>query len=310
MYSHIAPHIASADIAFINQETVMAGEGYANSGWPTFNSPQQLGLDLTELGFDVIGMANNHMLDKGAAGLESTINFWNSQPVTQIGGYLNEEDYARLRITETEGVKIVWLTYTLHTNMISKPASSPLVIPYIDDELILSDLARAKEAGDFVIVSIHWGDENTQTPNDEQKRLASLIAENGADVNLGHHSHTLQPIEWIETDRGRTLCIYSLGNLVSGMARPVNQVGGFLNFTIRSDGFGNLVTEDVKFLPTVFYYGMDWYNTHVYWLDDYTADIAQTHGVAISGYTLSHEAAETFVTNVIPEEFLPGYLKD
>ena len=310
MYSHIAPHIASADIAFINQETVMAGEGYANSGWPTFNSPQQLGLDLTELGFDVIGMANNHMLDKGAAGLESTINFWNSQPVTQIGGYLNEEDYARLRITETEGVKIVWLTYTLHTNMISKPASSPLVIPYIDDELILSDLARAKEAGDFVIVSIHWGDENTQTPNDEQKRLASLIAENGADVIFGHHSHTLQPIEWIETDRGRTLCIYSLGNLVSGMARPVNQVGGFLNFTIRSDGFGNLVTEDVKFLPTVFYYGMDWYNTHVYWLDDYTADIAQTHGVAISGYTLSHEAAETFVTNVIPEEFLPGYLKD
>lgn len=310
MYSHLAPHIAGADIAFINQETVMAGDGYANSGYPNFNSPQQLGLDLVELGFDVIGMANNHMLDKGAAGLESTINFWNSQPVTQIGGYLNEDDYAELRITETEGVKIVWLSYTLHTNFIPKPASSPLVIPYIDDALILSDLARAEDAGDFTIVSIHWGDENTQTPNDEQKRLASLIAENGADVIIGHHSHSLQPMEWIETDRGRTLCIYSLGNLVSGMARPVNQVGGFVNFTIRSDGFGELVTEDVKFLPTVFYYGMDWYNTHVYWLDDYTADIAQTHGVAISGYTLTTEAAEAFVTNVIPEEFLPGYLKD
>ncbi len=310
MYSHIAPHVAAADIAFINQETVMAGDGYANSGYPTFNSPQQLGLDLAEMGFDIIGMANNHMLDKGAAGLEATINFWNSQPVTQIGGYLNEEDYAQLRITEQDGVKIVWLSYTLHTNFIPKPASSPLVIPYIDDALILSDLARAEEAGDFTIVSIHWGDENTQTPNAEQKRLASLIAENGADVILGHHSHTLQPIEWIETGRGRTLCIYSLGNLVSGMAKPVNQVGGFLNFTIRSDGFGNLVTEDVKFLPTVFYYGMDWYDTHVYWLDDYTADIAANHGVAISGYTLTPEMAETFVTNVIPEEFLPGYLKD
>ena len=310
MYSHIAPHVDGADIAFINQETVMAGEGYANSGYPTFNSPQQLGLDLAELGFDIIGLANNHMLDKGAAGLEATINFWNSQPVTQLGGYLNEDDYAKLRITETEGVKIVWLSYTLHTNMISKPASSPLVIPYIDDALILSDLARAQEAGDFVIVSIHWGDENTQTPNAEQKRLASMIAENGADVILGHHSHTLQPIEWIETERGRTLCIYSLGNLVSGMARPVNQVGGFVNFTIRSDGFGELIAEDVKFLPTVFYYGMDWYDTHVYWMDDYTADIAKNHGVAISGYTLTPEAAEAFVTNVIPEEFLPGYLKD
>jgi len=310
MYSYLAPHIASADIAFINQETVMAGEGYANSGYPTFNSPQQLGLDLVELGFDVIGMANNHMLDKGAAGLESTIGFWNSQPVTQIGGYLSEEDYSQLRITECEGVKIVWLSYTLHTNMIPKPASSPLVIPYIDDGLILSDLERAKEAGDFTIVSIHWGDENTQTPSGEQKRLAAMIAENGADVILGHHSHTLQPLEWLETDRGRTLCIYSLGNLLSGMARPVNQVGGFLNFTIRSDGFGELVTEDVKFLPTVFYYGMDWYNTHVYWMDDYTADIAASHGVAISGYTLPPEKAREFVTNVIPEEFLPGYLKD
>lgn len=310
MYRDVAFHIEQADIAFINQETVMAGEGYANSGYPSFNSPQQLGLDLVELGFDVIGMANNHMLDKGAAGLEATIRFWNSQPVTQIGGYLNEEDYAQLRITETEGVKIVWLTYTLHTNMIRKPDSSPLVIPYTDDELILADLERAKDAGDFVVVSIHWGDENTQTPSAEQKRLASLIAENGADVIIGHHSHTLQPMEWIETERGRTLCIYSLGNLVSGMAHPVNQVGGFVNFTIRSDGFGELITEDVKFLPTVFYYGMDWYNTHVYWLDDYTADIAKNHGVAISGYTLTPEAAEAYVTNVIPEEFLPGYLKD
>ena len=146
MYADLAPHIASADIAFINQETVMAGEGYANSGYPTFNSPQQLGLDLVELGFDIIGLANNHMLDKGAAGLEATIHFWNSQPVTQLGGYLNADDAAVIRVTETEGVKIAWLTYTLHTNMISKPASSPLVIPYIDDDVILADLAKAEDA--------------------------------------------------------------------------------------------------------------------------------------------------------------------
>ncbi|MBR4292180.1 MAG: CapA family protein, partial [Clostridia bacterium] len=58
MYKDVAFHIAGADLAFINQETVMAGDGYANSGYPTFNSPQQLGLDLVELGFDIIGIAN------------------------------------------------------------------------------------------------------------------------------------------------------------------------------------------------------------------------------------------------------------
>ena len=93
------------------------------------------------------------------------------------------------------------------------------------------------------------------------------------------------------------------------MAKPVNQVGGFVNFTIRSDGFGELIADDVKFLPTVFYYGMDWYHTHVFWLDDYTSEFAATHGVAISGYTLTPESAESFVTNVITEEFLPEYLK-
>ena len=61
--------------------------------------------------------------------------------------------------------------------------------------------------------------------------------------------------------------------------------------------------------PTVFYYGMDWYNTHVYPLAAYTADIAATHGVRISGYTLSPEAAWNYVTGAIDAEFLPDWMK-
>lgn len=310
MYENVAKTVANADLAFINQETVMAGEGYANSGYPCFNSPQQLGLDLVSLGFDIIGMANNHMLDMGVNGLSAAMDFWDSQPVTTIGAYRDEADSKNIRVIEEDGVKIAFLSYTYGTNGITKPASSPLFIPYIDDSLIISDLAAAKEAGDFVIVSIHWGEENTQIPNDEQKRLAQLIADNGADVILGHHSHTLQPIEWVKAADGReVLCIYSLGNLVSGMARPVNQVGGFLTFTIESDGNGKLITTDPLFTPTVFYYGMDWYDTKLYFLDQFTEDLAAAHGVAISGYTITPETAKSFVTDTIDGEFLPDYLK-
>ena len=63
VYSDVAEQIAAADYAFINQETVMAGASYGYSGYPCFNSPQQLGLDLVTVGFDIVNIANNHMLD-------------------------------------------------------------------------------------------------------------------------------------------------------------------------------------------------------------------------------------------------------
>ncbi len=118
-----------------------------------------------------------------------------------------------------------------------------------------------------------------------------------------------QPIEWLETERGRTLCIYSLGNFVSGMANPVNMVGGLFEFRVISDESGRLVPVDPVLEPTVFYYGMDWFNTHIYMLYNYTPEIAATHGVAISGYTLTPDAARKYVTNVIEPEFLPDWMK-
>lgn len=309
VYTDVADMIFSADIAFINQETVMAGESYGYSGWPTFNAPQDLGDDLVTLGFDVINIANNHMLDMGTQGLLDTIEFWKEKPITLIGGYENPDDYADIRLTEADGIKLAWLSYTYSTNGLVKASWSDAVIPYIDDELIVSDIARAHEISDFVIVSIHWGDENTQTPNSEQRRLASLMAESGADLILGHHSHTVQPIEWIKTDRKDVLCVYSLGNFISGMSRPVNVVGGILTLDIVGDGKGGLTVDNILFSPTVFWYGMDWYGTHLYRMSDFTHELAASHGVAIDGYKITVESAREFITDVIDEEFLPEYMK-
>ena len=309
VYSDVIPYIQAADFAFINQETVMAGEQYGYSGWPNFNCPQQLGLDLVEVGFDIVGIANNHMLDKGTQALSDTMDFWHEQPVVLSGAYYNPEDAANIRIVEQVGVKIAFLSYTYGTNGISKRADSPIVIPYIDDNLILSDLAAAKEVSDFIIVSIHWGDEYASNPNDEQKRLAKLIADNGADVILGHHSHSLQPITWLDGEKGKVLCIYSLGNFISGMSYPINMVGGMLTFHITSDGEGGLCASDPLLIPTVFYYNMHWFDTHLYLLEDYTDLIGTSHGVQIKGNTLTEAQARKLVTDVIDSEFLPDYLK-
>ena len=86
MYDNVADIIQYADLAFINQETPFGGSSRPISGYPLFNTPEQMGDDLITLGFDIIGLANNHMLDSTAKGYENTIDFWNSKDgVTAIG---------------------------------------------------------------------------------------------------------------------------------------------------------------------------------------------------------------------------------
>jgi poly-gamma-glutamate synthesis protein (capsule biosynthesis protein) len=186
-----------------------------------------------------------------------------------------------------------------------------MVVPYITDELLISDLAKAEEIADFTVVSIHWGLEGSQSIIPEQERWAQLLADNGADVILGSHSHTLQPLTWIHSDAQDkdVLCIYSLGNFVSGQAGLVNMVGGLLSFSIKGDGEDGLCVTDVLFTPTVTYYGYDWMNTNIYLMDQYTDEIAGTHGITIQAAYLSPQQARQYVLNVIPLEYLPDYMK-
>lgn len=307
MYTDVADRIHDADFAFINQESLMAGESYGYSGYPSFNSPQQLGLDLVSLGFDIIGLANNHMLDKGSAGLADTVRFWDTQPATAIGGSLNTSPV----ILENDGVSIGLLAYTCHTNGIKQRADAEVKVPYADEDTIRSDIASLQDLKcDIIIVSIHWGNENATSPSNEQIQLAQIMADAGVDVILGHHSHCLQPIEWLKGTAGNdTLCVYSLGNFVSGMAAPINQVGGLFTFSVVSDGTGGVKVAEPLLTPTVFYYGPNWFSTHVYLLEEYTESIAASHGVSIHGYSLSAERARQIVTSVIDPQFLPEYLQ-
>ena len=305
MFSDVAGMVANADIAFINQETLMAGGSFALSGYPMFNSPQELGHDLAELGFDVINIATNHMADKGETGLKNAINFMRSLDAVTIGDYLNRDELYQIKVVGRGGIKVAFLAYTYGTNGITLPQSSELVIPYLNEELIISQVVKAKEIADAVIISVHWGDENVFTPNVSQKKFAQLMADQGVLAIIGHHPHVLQPIEWLEGSGGnKTLCVYSLGNLASGMVAPMNMVGGFIGFDIVMRE--NIVTvENPVFTPTIYYYGSGWLNGHIYLLEDYTPELAKSHGTySRHGYSDTVQDLWRYVTNTIDAEFL------
>ncbi len=304
IYSEVKEIIESADVAFINQETVITGG--EPSFYPMFNSPRQVGYDLVEVGYDVVNIANNHMLDKGADGLSKTIEFWKTQPVLMIGGYENEADYQAPKIIEKNGIKIAFLSYTYGTNGMKLPKGSDLKIPYIEDAKVAEEAKRAEENADFVIASVHWGEEGRFKPNNEQKEFAKTLADSGVDVIIGHHPHVIQPVEWIEGVNGnKTLCIYSLGNFAAEQAYDYNMVGGMMSLELVKKGTALSVQKPV-FMPTVFHYNARFRENRVYLMKDYTPELAAKHGVKLYyKHPLTYEGLLAYAKDTISAEFLP-----
>lgn len=313
--------ISSADIAFCNQEGPISG--LEPHGYPNFNAPKEAGDALVAMGFDIINIANNHMLDMEhlTTGYENSINYWKQKDVLMVGGYENQADYAP-RYIERKGVRIAVLSYTYGTNGYSVNPRSSAVVPLIDDAVITSQVTEARANADLVLVSMHWGAENEQSVTSEQQRLAKLLANLGADAVIGHHSHTVQPIEWIEGSGGnKTLVIYSLGNFISSQLYAKNLVGEIVTFDIVKDaGQSRARIENVVSNPTVTHYLTDVasrdsldlerrYDVHVYLMKDYTEDQCATHGAHVWD-SFNFNFVRGYITNTIAPEFLPDYLKD
>ncbi len=321
MYSEVEEAVSSADFAFINAEGPLDTD-YKPSGYPNFNAPREAGDALVNVGFDIINLANNHMLDlyKGI-GMQGTINYWKSKPVTTVGAYESREDYNTIRVIEKNGIKIAILSYTYGTNGIALGADTPdLWVPYVDRSEIERQIGEAKGLADLVFVSMHWGEENSFTPSAEQKSLAQLISDCGADVIIGHHTHTIQPIEWLTgKDGNRTLVTYSLGNFLHTQLSSKNLVGGVITFDITAKDGEKPTVENVLFIPTVCHYtantavldSLDYYkreNLKICWLSDYTEQQAASHGSQNWGaFTLS--TLRSYVTDTVSAEFLPSSFK-
>ncbi|MBQ8510715.1 MAG: CapA family protein [Clostridia bacterium] len=311
MYDGIADWVKAADLAFINQETMMGGDELGISGYPNFNSPQAAGEAIVQLGFDIVNIATNHMLDKKDAGLLGTIDFFESKPVTLLGGHKNKEDYQNIRVVECKGVKIAFLSYTYGLNGMTTNKGSEIYIPLIDQAEIVNMVNKAETLADCVIVVMHWGDENKFTVSNEQKTLASAISKAGADVILGMHSHTVQPVEWIDNaDGSRTLCIYSLGNLISTMYNNYNMVGGIMTFDIVKDKDG-VTIENPIYNPVITHYDKNRLGLQVYMYEDYTAELAAAHGTVYWGTEkrFSLDYINQLVKGVIDPRFLPEFMK-
>jgi len=255
MLSEVQPYLHDSTITFANQETMIGGVKLGLSSYPMFNSPQEVGDTLRDVGVNVVSLANNHTLDRGEEVILRAIEHWEELDMLYVGAYKNEADQKKIRVMETEEeISVAFLAYTYGTNGIPVPKGKEYLVNMIDREQIAEDIERASEKANVTIMSLHFGNEYERMPNEEQKALVQFVADHGVDVVLGTHPHVLQPVEWVTGEDGNeTLVAYSLGNFLSGQEGLYRQIGGILKFTIEKQtilGKEKLSIHSPKFLPT------------------------------------------------------------
>ncbi len=308
-YQHIAGLFQEADVAFINQETIIAESVYPLSGYPLFNSPEAVGDKIVDMGFNVVCMANNHMFDMGETGLIAAMDYWGANPdVLSMGAWRAEEDMQKPLTIKKNGITIGFVPITEHTNGLKLPAETPLRFIRSDEyDLMKQQVELARANSDFVVVSIHWGTENSNSTNDNQLELAQMFADWGVDLLLGHHSHTLQPMEWRTGQSGnRMLVTYSLGNFISSMLDPQNMLGGVLDLDIEKDAkTGETAITRAKMIPVVTQYDTTGRkDVRIYPFVEYTDELVKKHGMTQWHGQFSLSYLSNIIKKNIPAEFL------
>lgn len=260
MFTEIEPLVKQHDLAFYNQETIIGGKNLGLSNYPRFNSPDEIGLNMIDMGFNMVNLATNHVLDKDLEGLIYSANFWEKQEkekgIYTAGSYTSQEKRDNIKIAEKNGITYAMLAYTYGTNGLPVPEGYEYMVNlwtvYGDEkyeaykEQVKKDIQSVRDKVDVLIVSMHWGNEYVYEPSWYQEDAAKFLSEQGVDIIIGTHPHVIEPVEYV----GDTLVIYSLGNLVSAQEEEDTRVGMMVSLDINKHVEDNKKTIEINNIKT------------------------------------------------------------
>lgn len=208
--------MTGADIFMLNNEFTytLRGEPVLEKQF-TFRADPEDASYLLDMGVDIVSLANNHAYDYGEISLLDSMDTLAAMEMPYVGAGVNIEAASRPFFFETEGLKIGILSAT-QIERLDNPdtkgatETSAGVFRCWDGTLLYEKTEEAAEECDFLVVYVHWGSENTTELDWAQKDQAKKLAQAGADLIIGNHSHCLQGIEMIEG----VPVFYSLGNFL------------------------------------------------------------------------------------------------
>lgn len=213
MFAGIQPVVAAADLALCHLETVHTAADPAAASMP------QLAGALAATGYDGCSTASDHSLDAGPEGVRRTLDALDGTGVRHTGTARSAAEAAAVPLLRAGSAKVAHLAYTYDTSGVPLPEGQPWAVSLIDENKIVADARNARRAGaDVVVVSLHWGTEWQDAPDDRQLGLARTLTASRTggrpdiDLLLGGHAHVPQAYEKVNG----TWVVYGLGDQVAG----------------------------------------------------------------------------------------------
>jgi poly-gamma-glutamate synthesis protein (capsule biosynthesis protein) len=224
-FRNVLEYFENDDFTLINLESVLADSGAAASKLFTFRGPLEYTQIMTSSSVEAVTLANNHTMDYGQAGYDST-----TQALAGAGIQFVEEDKTALYTTETG------LVIGLYADAFT-----------FSEDAIRKNVADLRDQGaEIVICAFHWGTEGSYRPTEQQKTMAHAAIDAGADIVYGHHPHVLQPIE--EYKDG--YIFYSLGNFsFGGNNFPRDLDSAIVQVQLTRDEEGGVILEGMTLIP-------------------------------------------------------------
>ncbi|MCM1543735.1 MAG: CapA family protein [Ruminococcus sp.] len=278
IFTYSESEIKDCDYFVANLETTLGGteNGRKYSGYPTFNSPDEITSALKDSGVDCLLTANNHCYDTSSSGVMRT-----QQIVAQAGfdyiGTRTAETEKKYLVKEVNDIKfgMVCYTYETETKQATRKAlngilvseeSAPLInsFDYTNLDKFYTEMEEQiklmKNAGAEVLVAyLHWGNEYQLEANSRQKEIAQKLCDLGIDVIIGGHPHVVQPVDLITSTDGshKMVCVYSMGNMVSnqrrqhmGLKTGHTEDGMIFEMTFSKYSDGTVIFENIEVIPT------------------------------------------------------------
>ncbi len=305
-YADLKEFYGGFDLNWINQETLV-NDAYPPSAYPMFSTPAEMAENLYQVGFRAFSLSNNHSYDKGADGISSSLACWDALPEDAVAtGFYNLSTYDNYAYLTVNGITFGFLSYTQFTNGIPTPSGSEYGVIYLNQtDVIEKQISDMRPNCDVLVVSCHWGVEDSHDVTEQQRNTAQWLADQGADLIIGTHPHVTQTAQWLTAADGTdAFVVYSLGNLISAQSKPDNMIGLILDITFQKttapDGTTNIQILDPSLHPTVTQYENGYRNIRVMLFQDYTDALGAAHGV----FTLSRSYIQDVLNQTVDTSFL------